>query len=188
MTQLLDGEEWVAAGGWYRDGYVLRYRPTRHGDGLLKSWLDFSAETTSKPAAKVFGELSKQDGPGVCGKCHSVEHSQSGQLFMNWTATRPEKNAKNFTKFSHVTHFSLLDESGCKTCHQLSENNNYDASFEHTDPQAFASNFAELKVEVCAECHNPSEAGEQCLSCHNYHIGDIQPTLAPTKAVFKRGD
>ena len=188
VTQLLDGEEWVAAGGWYRDGYVLRYRPTRHGDGLLKSWLDFSAETSTRPAGKVFDELSKQDAPGVCGKCHSVEQHESSQLFMNWTAAKPKKNTKSFTKFSHVAHFSLLGESGCQTCHQLSEDNDYDASFEHTDPQTFASNFDELKVEVCAECHNPSKAGEQCLSCHNYHIGDIQPTLTPTKAVFKRED
>lgn len=186
VTQLLDYEEWVAAGSWYKDEYVLRYRPTRHGDSLLKSWLDLSAGAGSKQAVKVFDELSRQEAPGVCAKCHGIEHGDDGHLFVNWTAAKSEVNAKGFTKFSHVAYFSLLGESGCKTYHQLSADNDYDASFDNLDPHTFTSNFSDLEVEVCAECHNSSKAGEQCLSCHNYHVGDILPTQVLTKAIFGR--
>jgi hypothetical protein len=47
---------------------------------------------------------------------------------------------------------------------------------------AFASNFENMSKSTCTECHIPSEVGNSCLTCHNYHVGRISPAfLYPVK-------
>ncbi len=83
----------------------------------------------------------------------------------------PQPGIKSATVFSHATHFSLLHEEGCLTCHALEAAANYAEGYKDNDPLTFASNFAAIDRATCATCHLEERAGDSCLLCHRYHIG-----------------
>ena len=89
-----------------------------------------------------------------------------------------------FTVFSHTSHFSLLDEKGCLTCHPLNKEAKYQESFKDRNPATYASNFELIPRRLCAGCHTAAEAGESCLTCHNYHIGKVIPALSSTQEMM----
>lgn len=173
-------EDWVARGGWYRSNsdYSISYRPTGHADLFLRSWMDLSVANPN--ARQLFDSLSNPKAPGLCAKCHSTDDRPEPQI--NWNPSLPDAFEHKFTRFSHVAHFSLLDDHGCQTCHRLDSNasrESYGAAFAtgHRDPAAFSSNFKSIDLGLCASCHTRKHAGESCLKCHNYHVGHFVPTL-----------
>lgn len=177
-------ENWVTHGGWYRTrtDYTLLYRPAGHADPFLHAWLDLTASVPTNhptPLPAVFKSLGAPQAPGLCTKCHSSDLRADQARMINWQPARSARNQHTFTKFSHGSHFSLLDQKGCLTCHQLNPTAEYQKAFENNfSPAVFASNFAPLPKAVCAECHTPSRAGDTCLKCHEYHIGTFTPTLS----------
>lgn len=182
-------EDWSSAGGWYREDFTLRYRPMGHGDRFLQAWLDLTARTGDRPgsnsARKIFNLLAKSDAPGTCGKCHSVDTLTEGGFVVNWRSKHSAPNQREFNTFSHTAHFALLDEKGCATCHRLDPDADYAAGFKDTDPRTFESNFIRLDRDICATCHTAAEAGDNCLICHNYHIGTFAPVVASTPTMTK---
>ena len=187
-AQVASGEDWSAAGGWYRDDYTLRYRPTAHEDAFLNAWVDAAGQSMAgdgtRSADKIYNGLMASDSPGLCAKCHSVDADTGGALTANWRGARPIPDAHKFTKYSHNVHFSLLDRQGCLTCHTLNSKAKYLAGFEDRDPATFASNFKPIERQVCAGCHTKAEAGESCLLCHDYHIGIFAPAIASTPSMM----
>ena len=181
------GEDWHISGGWYRDDYVLRYRPTGHADGFIRAWLDLTGASGQRLAERrqVFEGLIAGKAPGLCGKCHSVDQQVDGRQKVNWLAYKPEDGLKKPVRFSHAAHFSLVDKRGCMTCHKRDPEADYARGFKDRDPATFNANFAPLPRAVCAECHNAAKAGDSCLTCHNYHLGVYQPVVAHTEGMFK---
>ena len=171
-------EDWMAFGGWYRDELALRYRPTGHSDRFMYRWLNVSSNTDHERSLRVFNALSSENAPGVCSKCHSIDRTkgENSSLKMNWTGRWVDPSMHPFTSFSHTSHFSLLDEKGCFKCHQLNNDSDFMAGFEDQDPATYSSNFEPMQRSTCSECHTRDKAGDDCLSCHNYHIGTFQPT------------
>ena len=195
----INDEDWASAGGWYQDNntFSLRYRPIGHADQFIQTWLDVTSHSLSQrdstlptnPSAQkvideIFEELVDTKTPGVCTKCHSVDQSQSNARAVNWRGFRSYPNQHSFTKFSHETHFSLLDEKGCVTCHTINAEANFSAGFDDRDPTTFASNFNPLEQAVCAGCHQAKKASDGCLTCHNYHVGDFPPAVPTTKEML----
>ena len=45
------------------------------------------------------------------------------------------------------------------------------------DPSIFHSNFRMIDKSVCAGCHQPSGVRQDCLLCHDYHIGRFKPSV-----------
>ena len=181
--QAMAAEEWVAAGGWYRpkDSFTLFYRPIGHADPFLAAWLTATAglegqdaiATTESPTA--FEKLSDPQSPGSCMKCHTVEETH-GVTTVNWLPAQPNAKSRPFTTFNHTTHFSLVGDKGCQTCHVLDAKSHYAQFFsneksmrEARDPTKFQSNFAPLSKMLCAQCHQPRVAGDGCVLCHRYH-------------------
>ena len=188
-AQVASGEDWSAAGGWYRDDYTLRYRPTAHEDAFLNAWIDAAGQTVAADGAltadKIFNGLMASNSPGLCAKCHSVDADTGGGLTVNWRGARPVRDEHKFTKFSHTAHFSLLDRKGCLTCHTLNSGAKYLAGFEDRDPTTFVSNFRPIERQACARCHTQAEAGDNCLTCHNYHVGLLPPAETATPKISK---
>jgi nitrate/TMAO reductase-like tetraheme cytochrome c subunit len=56
----------------------------------------------------------------------------------------------------------------------------YQDSFKNRDPKSFESNFKAIERETCVQCHTQEQAGNDCLICHNYHIGEFAPALTST--------
>jgi len=183
----LDPEEWAKAGGWYRKDFILYYRPVGHEDVFLRTWLDISAQSFGTPAEgygdALFQLLADKNTPGRCTKCHSVDQRPGGGLEINWGTFQPIVGATTFTTFIHTKHFSAVGDEGCFACHRLNEDTNYLASFEHRDPNQFVANFAEMKREVCADCHVEQSAGDTCTSCHQYHIGEFAVDAIPATRI-----
>lgn len=170
-------EKWTRDGGWYASGadYSLRYRPTGHADAFLKAWQDYAAARATTPVLR--SELTGLAEAGSCLKCHSVDASANGAVAVNWKSATTDSHLHKFTKFSHGTHFSLLTENGCQTCHKLNEGAAYKTAYkDNVDPAVFESNFRKMNMADCARCHTEKEAGNSCQLCHNYHIGQFAPT------------
>ncbi len=187
VMETASGEEWHSAGGWYRDEFTLRYRPTGHADGFIYAWLNLTGELTDKlkEANAVFENLVSPKSPGLCGKCHSVDQTAANGFMVNWRGYRPPDGMKKSVHFSHAAHFSLLDEKGCLNCHIRNSEADYAGSFKDRDPTTFEPNFHQLPRQVCAECHTSAKAGDKCLTCHNYHLGIYQPVVARTEGMYK---
>ena len=50
-------------------------------------------------------------------------------------------------------------------------------SFKGADPAVFSSNFQGIPKAVCGACHTQGGASDNCLTCHDYHIGKVMPAL-----------
>ncbi|MBT4042946.1 MAG: hypothetical protein HOF11_05520 [Rhodospirillaceae bacterium] len=187
VTKMASAEDWNMSGGWYRDEYVLRYRPTGHGDGFFRAWLDLTGKSAQSlvEASQVFESLISKKAPGLCGGCHSVDKQADGNLIVNWRGYQPEDGLKKSVRFSHAAHFSMLDERGCLTCHARDSKADFASGYKDRNPGTFAANFKPLPRAVCAECHTVSKAGDSCLTCHNYHLGVFHPVATHTKGMFK---
>ncbi len=182
----LDPEEWAKAGGWYRKDFILYYRPVGHEDVFFRTWLDISARSIGTPAERygnaLFALLGDKNTPGKCIKCHSVDQQQGGGLKINWAPFQPVPGESTFTVFGHETHFSAVGGKGCVACHQLNEDTTYQESFKGRDPYQFVANFAPIERETCARCHVKQSAGDSCVMCHQYHIGEfVTEGIPPTR-------
>ena len=186
----LASEDWPSAGGWYREDFSLRYRPAGHADVFVRSWLDIAAQAgtmpAKEPATDLFETLASTKSPGACSKCHSVDEIGEGIQHVNWQGKRPVTNQQTFTAFSHVGHFTLLDERGCLTCHSLNSEVGFSDGFKDRDPTTFVSNFNPVERATCAACHTPAEAGDNCVTCHNYHIGTFPPAQTSTPKMMEQ--
>ncbi len=203
--------EWAASGGWFMQGHNLLYRASGHANPFLKSWFDLLAHPPSQSdndmnaaiggaSSILFDELSGFTA-GKCTKCHGADALEmAGQtgVQVQWWTRRPNPNSNPFTVFSHRPHFSLGNEmsgqndQGCMLCHQLDQQSvePYQASFEDNGKvkawiqhSEFTTNFHPMTKATCAECHTSNGAGDACLACHNYHVGDFLPAfLTPAQA------
>jgi hypothetical protein len=167
---------YAAAGHWFRDDttFSIRYRPTAHADPVLTSWLKI---TTTAPdvarkslALEAIQELTGPTAAGLCATCHSVEQMPTGQLVINWRANNRSTAPRMFTKFSHGPHLVLPQLADCKQCHAIDSRAAVSDSYAGWDSRRFASEFLPISKHMCATCHTSTAAGDQCQSCHNYHV------------------
>lgn len=181
----VEPETWAAYGGWYRQDNAIFYRPVGHKDKLIYSWLRLARPMVSEggenPAAGVFDDLTGKEAPGSCTKCHSIDLDAGKRRTVNFTPLTIRDKHGRFTSFVHEPHFSIVDKRGCLTCHVLEKSSPYLKSYEQTDPQAFASNFGEVKKTLCQTCHTNSGARQDCLTCHKYHVHGAVTPITSTK-------
>lgn len=168
--------ERVTAGGWYTDPITLslRYRPTGHADAFLTAWIDILAEASggehNTAANKLLDQAMKPTAVGMCGSCHSIDRSDSGQLKVNWFAKQSNEHGTPFTVFSHAPHVMQAELADCTACHRMNASAKVMDTYTQTDPDKFTPEFHELTRQDCAECHTPNAAGDSCTQCHRYHV------------------
>jgi hypothetical protein len=90
------------------------------------------------------------------------------------------------THFSHTTHFSLLDEKGCRTCHTVNNEADYQAGYDDFDLLTFQPGFQPMQAATCRDCHTREVAGESCVLCHRYHLG-VSLTLPVSTEINAEG-
>ena len=168
----IDNEHWAVNGGWYWDGLALSYRPTGHADPFLVNWIDIAGTVQTDSASRINAALADDSAVGSCSKCHSTDALETGAYRMNWHGRKADLTQKQFTHFSHQTHADLMSDTGCLTCHQMNPNADYTAAFDGLRIDQFESNFSPIDKATCSGCHQPPVAGENCLLCHNYHVGE----------------
>jgi hypothetical protein len=186
-------EAWVSNGGWFSpdSSFTLFYRPSGHRDNFLHAWMDLTsgpAQSGNTNLAAVFNQVTNPKGAGLCVKCHSIDATPT--LAVNWRPLESEPTRHAFNRFSHTAHLSLLDNQGCMNCHAMRSDDGkqtYLGAFENNqrDPHLFRSNFQTINRDTCAICHRANFASDDCLHCHNYHIGNFTAVL-PDAAVSLR--
>ena len=185
-------DRWTQYGGWYRQDatFTLHYRPTGHGDAFLQRWIEQTGLTISPsvspdgmPSASdaLFAQLTSEKAPGLCVKCHAPEATPRGGIALPWQGSRPDPVQRGHTLFSHRAHFSLMDDRGCQTCHQLNTSAPYAAAFAkgQTSPAVFRSNFQPMTKTICAACHQNGVVSDSCTTCHTYHAGKLETHFTP---------
>jgi hypothetical protein len=181
----VDPESWAEYGGWYRQDFAIYYRPTGHKDKFIYSWLFLTGPQAPKgdkgPAAAVFDYLTSKDAQGSCTKCHSVDDIAAKGRVVNFTLPSAKSKQGRFTNFIHEPHFGLLENRGCLTCHELEKASPYLKSYEQGNPLSFASNFGAVKKDLCQTCHTTGMARQDCLLCHDYHVGGVVTPIMSTK-------
>jgi hypothetical protein len=175
-------EEWVTAGGWYRDDYsfTLYRRPCGHADPFLEAWTDLSVKvgtrSSSQASTALFQAFTDPSGPGRCTKCHSIDAVPSENVAQVHWREGGQRERKALVHFSHAPHVKLLDDEGCQKCHGFAEPaDGFRDHYAQGDPTHFQPSFAPMEAETCASCHAPQVAGGDCLDCHAYHGERPQP-------------
>jgi hypothetical protein len=189
MEERLSTEPVALGGGWFRSDADLTvyYRPTHHADPFMKIWLTLAAKGARAAPTNSVGRLARHlsgsfmnVAPGRCMKCHTPDGETSELI--NWRGLRPDHGSHKFSRFSHQAHFSLLDEHSCVTCHPINfqtREKPYLGSFPYhreEETAGFVGNFKPIEQATCASCHTAKRAGESCLTCHNYHVGNFAAT------------
>lgn len=198
----------ASTGAWeISDDGVISYRCVGHADPFLRDWISFAAAMASQypefPAAgpsgaydRLFQQLAAPEATGRCMKCHTVDSSSRdshgrGRFHVNWNSRQVLSGKREFTKFAHGPHVTLLSseslakslgssmETRCETCHGLMEQDSVSevSAFLLDDwmPSPDCSRTSTIGIhsvarESCVKCHTPQAAGDNCLQCHNYHI------------------
>ncbi len=182
----VDPETWAGFGGWFRQDFIIYYRPVTHRDPFMRAWIDLAAKahgTRAEPGGRALMAVFRDKAtPGKCTRCHSQDERPAGGLKVNWRPYYPVQSFRPFTVFNHSFHFSLVGTKGCGTCHELQPGADFAGGYKDLNPQTFQSNFAPMKVDVCTECHVEESAGEACVQCHRFHVGEFP--IIPVRTVI----
>lgn len=181
----IDPESWAEYGGWYRQDHAIYYRPSGHKDKFFYAWLFLTGPQAPKngkaPSTAVFDVLTGKDAQGSCTKCHSINDIPGKGRLVNFSPPSVTSKQGRFTNFVHEPHFGIMEDRGCLTCHSLEKGKPYLKSYEHGNPKDFASNFGEVKQELCKGCHNASAVRQDCSLCHKYHVNGVATPIISTK-------
>ncbi len=186
LEEVSSDEDWALSGGWYRDGSSIRYRPTDHADLFFKTWLDVSAAQYNTLDHSLFESLSADKSVGNCTKCHTIQTYVGGQAVhqvdddqvqattyqMHWMSFKPSDIKVDFSRFSHVSHFSLMTDEGCSSCHVVNTQSEADSGIDSQTNginDVSLSGFLNMQRSTCTQCHQKGRAPDNCLTCHNYH-------------------
>ena len=180
-----DPETWAEFGGWYRQDFTIRYRPSGHSDRFLRTWVDFSSHALGKEQkallTPLFERLIAKGAQGRCGKCHSVD-DEDGYKLVKWRGFNTGRVKNRFTTFSHEPHLNASGSKGCLLCHELgTDKANYLKTYEGGAVDVFVPNFKPLDKATCSSCHTSKSAGESCTLCHDYHATELGETRIITK-------
>lgn len=185
VSEPFDPENWAEFGGWYRQDYSIRYRPSGHSDRFLRTWLEYSGHAIGSDQqallGPIFETLSGKDALGRCAKCHSIDN-EDGYKHIKWRAFSTRRVKNRFTTFSHEPHISASGNKGCILCHELSTSKaDYLKTYESGAANIFAPNFKPIEKTTCSDCHTARTAGESCTLCHNYHATEFSRPLVKTE-------
>jgi tetratricopeptide (TPR) repeat protein len=187
-----DPEVWAQTGGWYRQDFTIRYRPTGHADQFLRSWLDFAGSGYGSGLhdllAPIFDTLSPKGAVGRCSKCHSID-DLAGAKLVNWLPFDPNALKNRFTNYSHKPHVELIGTKTCIKCHEMQPaKNEFMETYDQGNPADYTPNFKPLDKAVCSSCHSEQTAWENCTLCHGYHVLDANAKLSPPvgEAIFDK--
>jgi hypothetical protein len=156
-------------GGWFAEELSLKYRPERHGDPVVRGWLDLAVKAeTPDDVRDVL--LSKSEGAGACAKCHSVSSEAGADKAAKVEWRFGAQSDQRHVRYQHKPHLNLLGlGASCEACHALNPNAEYSAGFKHTNPLKFESNFKSIENKTCATCHAKDKVKQECTLCHEYH-------------------
>lgn len=169
--------------GWYRDDnrMAIRYRANSHADPGFQRLIEFAH--APQLDEQVRQELLEIPGAAACIECHSVSEEKG---IWAWRALPFVGRRDNFTRFSHAPHRNIQALADCRYCHQVGKSRSGDnvitrlASTRevagHQEAVDVFDDFLPMTKSQCSECHTPQAAGDSCVKCHRYHVGQQKLT------------
>ena len=127
--------------------------------------------------AEVDNKLPEVKGSDVDVKQQSVEGKtpaiEKPAYKMHWQSFKPSDVQVDFNRFSHVSHFSMMTDDGCSSCHVVNSDSDSASGIESQETpvneNASVSGFLNMEQSTCTQCHQEGRAPDNCLTCHNYH-------------------
>jgi len=176
--------------GWFATADGLSYRPTGHGDPVLRAWIDFAVSGANLKGKKARGAMAalaafrpqvtsdhaSTSGVGGCLSCHAVSRLPTAvkdgapelQLIAEWRQEPASRRA--LVQYDHRPHVDLLGATPrCGVCHERRDDAMISKMFETFDVDVVGGSFAPIRKEVCAECHTSGQVKNDCQLCHEYH-------------------
>lgn len=163
-----DADSMLPGGGWFRDdrGLAIRYRGSDHDDPVLKAMIDIIRQLPESMPTRE--RLLKNHAVAACISCHPSAAQAGGK----WRS-QPQFNTRQFTKFSHASHLNVAELSSCVRCHRVagkSASTSALINLAATSAPHEHMEFLPLSREVCSSCHRSGGSGDNCTTCHRYHI------------------
>ena len=166
--------------------FDMTYAVQGHADPFLYAWLELaSLLPPQSPALERFLEPEQ----GFCTSCHRVEQSAMG-VTVHWRVAGATRSEQGHTRFAHSPHDQFADVEGCASCHALAERT-FPPDAESPARLAAEAVDSDFKLvdyaerQRCAQCHVPERAGDSCLSCHNYHVGELKAPRQADPAIWQ---
>jgi hypothetical protein len=177
VPEFVSAEDWATEGGWYldEDTFALVYRIAGHADAFKRGWIDATRRrvlgdgVASDAAERIFNQFTDAETYGSCAKCHAVESGvgETGHV-VHWHAVGQAEALTQFTAFAHGPHLTELGDEACLACHEVHDLSERDAAREAGAPTTC---FRPLSISNCQSCHGDGGVSDDCLTCHNYHVG-----------------
>ena len=162
-----DADKMLPAGGWFRDDQrmAIQYRGTGHDDPVLKALIDIIRQLPEGMPTRQ--RLIQNKAVASCITCHPGAIRKHGR----WRS-EPRSDMGQFTKFSHASHLNVAELSNCIHCHRVADGASPALSITEVVARAPHANheFLPLTREACSGCHRKGASGDNCTTCHRYHI------------------
>jgi hypothetical protein len=164
--------------GWYRDDnrMSIRYRANSHADPVFQKLIEFAYAPQVDWQSRH--ELLEIPGVAACVECHSLSEDKGT---WTWRASPFVGKRDSFTRFSHAPHRNIQALADCRYCHQVGKSrpegqpitrlaSARDVAGHEKEVYGY-DDFLPMTKSRCSECHTPQAAGDSCIKCHRYHIG-----------------
>lgn len=167
-------------GEWVRDNdkQTMTYLPNGHADPWIRAWLDTVASQYGNDPDMLTAVNRSAEGI-ACLQCHPIH----GNSIVWGESVGAPKMTLGFTKFRHEPHLVQPHLRDCTACHRLmppAEAVTNSEALETVTEQGMSrsvrseiSEFHPLQKETCVGCHTPNGAGDGCVQCHRYHVGNV---------------
>jgi hypothetical protein len=176
-----DWSRLLPSGGWYRDDTRLSigYRGGGHTDPVLKSVIEMLATRSAADVTRQ--QLLATPAIAACVSCHPAAVDQR----RTWTSQpRIGGTSTDFTRFAHGPHLNIAALSDCVHCHRIDRTA---VILSETDrPATSPVEFQPISRQSCADCHHPQAAGDGCIKCHRYHVGQPEQSLRLSERMAAR--
>ena len=115
----VDPETWAGFGGWFRQDFIIYYRPVTHRDPFMRAWIDLAAKahgTRAEPNGRTLMAVFRDKAtPGKCTRCHSQDQRPGRRPSRSTGGPTIRSRASGpFTVFNHSFHFSLVGDQGLR--------------------------------------------------------------------------
>lgn len=164
LSPSFDVDQMLPAGGWYVDDERLsiRYRGSGHDDPVLKSVVEMISQLP--PADRSRQALLQTPAVAACVECHPGAVS----VRPTWVSRPLVGRRDQLTKYSHRSHLNVAQLSDCRHCHRIESANATNVRL--VGAAKMMREFAPLSKQACVACHVPKAAGDNCTTCHRYHV------------------
>ncbi|MCA9169941.1 MAG: hypothetical protein KDB23_19835, partial [Planctomycetales bacterium] len=103
-----------------------------------------------------------------CTGCHLPD--PLGRVTWHASSTASKRPFSRFEHPPHLTQTELRECTACHVPHPLELTTESDAAHGTSSLTTATSDFGPITLQSCAKCHHDAAVGNDCATCHYYHV------------------